>query len=341
MVWGVVTVGGSRLAGLRAGPFGMYDITGAILGGLIIGSIMAWMETRPIGRTRINAHPWLDITLRTLVYSSAVIVTVLLGRTVLSQFFSGQGVNQEAYFTIEQMFQDKRVIRFIILMILASFIVNFVLHLRLTIGPEHLTALFTGRYRVPVEEERVFVFIDLIDSTAIAQRLGALDFTHFKHDFFSDLTEPLMQTGGTIVQYVGDEVMITWKRDMLSKKHDPLLFLQLSRKQISANGGRYMQRFGTIPAFRTGVHAGTIVVAEVGDSRRDIVYSGDVVNTSARLLQACRPNNVNVLISAVAIQWLGIDTFPNFHEKGELLLRGRAEALKAWTYNEKSPVSLM
>ncbi len=328
IAWLVVSLGASRLAGMRTGDFGTYDIIGGLLCGIAIGTAMAWFETRPVRVGYINNHPWLDIALRTVLYTAVVAVVILVGRLLLFRFFPSEATG-EVWRSVPEMLNDRVIRRFIVLLLMASFALNFFLHLRLMMGPSNLQALFTGRYRLPVEEERLFVFIDLVDSTAIAERLGPLEFTHFKHDFFCDLAEPLLATGGHIVQYVGDEVMITWRKSALSAAHSPLRFLQLTLKQLERRRLHYERRFATVPRFRTGIHAGMVVVAEVGDTRRDIVYSGDTVNTAARLLQACRPQGVQLLLSERAREWIAASgaELPHFASQRAMELRGRSEPL--------------
>ena len=325
--WGAATVAVSRLSGLRTGPFLVQDMMAATLCALVMGLAMSWFETRPVRPGYINRQPWLDLVLRTFLYGVVVAATALLTRQFLLAAYPGESIVQIGP-DVADLFTNRAARRFLFLMLLASFGLNFVLHLRLVIGPDHLLALFTGKYRLPVEEHRLFLFIDLVDSTATAQRLGALEFTHFKHDFFSDLAGPIAATGGSIVQYVGDEVMLTWLSDEITAEDSPLRFIQLARRRIGRRRAYYEERYGTVPVFRSGAHAGEVVVAEVGDLRRDIVYSGDVVNAAARLLQSCRPEGCEGLVSRGALALLlplpeGVEV----RERDGLLLRGRAEEL--------------
>ena len=316
---------------MRTADFGLYDLVGAILCGVSIGGAMAWFETRPVRRDYVNRRPWLDLLMRTLLYAAVVGAVVLIGRQLLFRVFPAEATST-VWRPVAEMVRDPIIIRFMVLLVLASFVLNFVLHLRLAIGPRHLAAMFTGKYRLPVREQRMFLFMDLVSSTAIAERLGALEFTHFKHDFFCDLAEPLLVTGGQIVQYVGDEVMITWEQKDLSDRENPLRFLQLTQKLLARRTLHYEARYGTVPQFRTGIHAGEVVVAQVGDTRRDIVYSGDTVNAAARLLQGCRPAGVELLVSDTALAWLtaaGVEAV-DLREREPMTLRGRAEALGVW-----------
>lgn len=324
--WGATAVAASRLSGLRVAAFSLFDVLGAVVCALVMGLAMAWFETRPVRPGYVNRRPWLDLALRTALYAGVVSLATLLARELLEYEFPAES-SLAGWPSALEIFTDRRARRFLFLLLLASFAINFVLHLRLAIGPDHLLAFFTGKYRLPVEEERLFLFIDLIDSTAIAQRLGALEFTHFKHDFFSDLAEPIEATDGAIVQYVGDEVMLTWHVREIDADSSPLRFVLLARRSIDRRRAYYEERYGAVPSFRSGMHAGTVVVAEVGDLRRDIVYSGDVVNAAARLLQSCRPEGCEALVSRQALRLLTLPDGVRVRERAGLLLRGRAEEL--------------
>lgn len=332
VIWSIAAIVASRLSGMREGPFELFDIVGAILCGVTIGSAMSWFETRPLRPGYVNRLPWLDVAMRAVLYTGAVFVTMLIGRFILFNYFPDE-IRGEHWRPIGEMWNDIPIRRFIFLMFFASFGLNFVLHLRLMLGPKNMLAMFTGRYRLPVKENRLFLFIDLINSTEIAERLGPLEFTHFKHDFFCALAQPLLSTSGTIVQYVGDEVMLTWSIKDLDEKVCPFVFIDKSRKRINQQADYFEKRYGTLPTFRSGIHAGEVVVAEVGDTRRDIVYSGDVVNSAARLLQACRPEGVALLISEEAAQLIHVGFRQNLRRHGELQLRGRKGGMEVWTVN--------
>ena len=343
VVWSVTAIGLARLAGLQQRDFTWFELVGGLVIGLALGSVMAWSETRGLSTNRIGAPPWVDLFGRTALYTGAIIAAILLARALLYYLFPEE-VPADGPRTLGELWEDRRIRRFVILLFIASFALNFLLHLRLAVGPEHLAALFTGRYRQPAFQQRAFVFVDLVDSTPTAQALGPLEFTCFKHDFFSDIAEPLIVTGGRIVQYVGDEVMVTWHADDLSPGAEPFAFVATLESKLRRRAAAYETRYGRRPRFRTGIHYGEVVVAQVGDTRRDIVYSGDVVNTGARLLQACREQGVDGLASAVAVERFGRGTRAGQARRmhglapvslslkplGTLALRGRAAGLEAY-----------
>lgn len=59
----------------------------------------------------------------------------------------------------------------------------------------------------------------------------------------------------------------------------------------------YRREFGLVPTFRVGLHGGPIVAGECGDDKREIVYFGDTINTTARIQEACKELGRPLLVS--------------------------------------------
>jgi adenylate cyclase len=55
---------------------------------------------------------------------------------------------------------------------------------------------------------------------------------------------------------------------------------------------------------RAALHAGPVISGEIGESKRDIVFHGDVMNTATRLEQATRDLDRRFLVSADALNRL-------------------------------------
>ena len=206
---------------------------------------------------------------------------------------------------------------------LMSFVISFVWQVNRMLGPGTLTALLFGRYRRPVSEERIFMFLDLKDSTAIAERLGDVGFNAFKNDFYHDLSEPVLQTRGRIYEYVGDEVVITWTyRDGLRDGNCVRCFFLIER-EVRRSRREYLDRYGIVPDFKAAVHCGPVVTSEIGDLRKDIVHSGDTVNTTARIESLCKPLGQRLLVSAALLARLPPDLGLRLKDLGRRTLRGK------------------
>ena len=78
--------------------------------------------------------------------------------------------------------------------------------------------IIRGKYNTPKEEKRIFMFLDLNSSTAIAEQLGDETYHAFLKDFFADITDPILENEGEIYQYVGDEVVVAWNYEEGKKR---------------------------------------------------------------------------------------------------------------------------
>jgi adenylate cyclase len=214
---------------------------------------------------------------------------------------------------------------------LVSFVINFVRQLNRMLGPGTLGNLLLGRYHRPVAEDRIFMFLDLNDSTAIAAALGPLRFNDLKNDFFYDIVEPVLETRGQIYQYVGDEVVVTWTTERGLRQGNCLRCAFLVTERIHQRKDRYLARYGVVPGFKAGLHGGPVVTAEIGDIKKDIVHSGDTVNTAARIEAQCRPLERRVLVSAALLNRCQVPEELEIEDMGERELRGKVEALRLYS----------
>ena len=156
------------------------------------------------------------------------------------------------------------------------------------VGYRTFMALLLGRYRRPFAERRFFLFVDVVGSTAIAERLGALEAHRFLAAVFSAVAEPIELCRGEIYQYVGDEIVITWvEADGVADARALRCFFAM-RAALAADANRFVQRFGVRAELRAALHLGEVIAGEVGQVRRAIVFHGDVMNTTGRLEQATR-----------------------------------------------------
>jgi adenylate cyclase len=191
--------------------------------------------------------------------------------------------------------------------------------------------LLLGRYHRPVAEERIFMFLDLNNSTAIAEALGPLRFNDFKNDFFHDLAEPVLETRGQIYQYVGDEAVVTWTVERGLRQGNCLRCAHLVTERIHQRRDRYLARYGMVPEFKAGLHGGPVVTAEIGDIKKDIVYSGDTVNTASRVEAQCRPLERRVLVSEALLRQCRVPEELVLEDMGERELRGKVETLRLFS----------
>jgi adenylate cyclase len=200
---------------------------------------------------------------------------------------------------------------------------QLVLQINSKFGHGALGDIIRGKYNTPKEEKRIFMFLDLNSSTTIAERLGDEKYHELLKDFFSDITNPILDNNGEIYQYVGDEVIVAWKyEDGLRNSQCVKCFFEI-KVYIENMREKYVRRYGLLPSFKAGIHFGKVVAGEVVIIKRDITYSGDVLNTTSRILTLCKKFNAEVLTSADLISELKLSKKYLARPIGSIKLRGK------------------
>jgi adenylate cyclase len=199
------------------------------------------------------------------------------------------------------------------------------------VGEGVLFNFIAGRYRRPRIEERVLLFIDMETSTAIAERLGESGFLDFLNRFVADVTGPIVAQFGTIYKYVGDEIIVSWPLAVGLRNAHCVRACFDARARLDALADLYRRDFGCRADFRAALHCGPVVIGELGIVRMEIALLGDTMNTTARILQACRDAGHRVLASAVLVDRLS--ALPADVAKcaiGQLRLRGKEQEIELY-----------
>ena len=92
----------------------------------------------------------------------------------------------------------------------------------------------------------------------------------------------------------------------------------------------FARDFGVTPGLRAALHGGRVIAGEVGDSKREIVFHGDPMNTASRIEQLTRDLGRRFIVSGDALARLaGVDRY-SIEDLGEQTLRGRAAAMRVY-----------
>lgn len=218
--------------------------------------------------------------------------------------------------------------------LLLSVFFNFYYIVTTLIGKNILGKLFVGMYRNPLETDRVFMFLDIASSTSIAEKTGHLKFLSLVNDFFTDIAEPIRQTKGEIYKYVGDEVIVTWKtKDAIQHANCIRCFLLIDELMLKRSD-YYLKKYDIVPGYKAGLHGGLAVTGELGYTKREIAYMGDVLNTTARIEEACKIFDKRLLISEVIMQQLELPVQVIATEVGNVKLRGKTNEMRLFSIEQ-------
>jgi adenylate cyclase len=217
-----------------------------------------------------------------------------------------------------------------------------VLRVRDLIGSEAFTNLILGRYHRPLSEERIFLFLDLVGSTAYAETHGDFAAQELLKEVFAAIAEPVRRHRGQIDDYIGDQVIISWPLMRGVERARCIACVFAIRRTLANDRNRWIATFGLVPELRAALHGGSVVTAEIGVDRHKIAYFGDVMNATARLEGLCRDTKRSVLISEAVLARMPV--LPDGIEAealGRHVLRGRSGAMAVHALVERRKLVLI
>lgn len=319
---------GAVYGGATAGP-GARALLAALMTSIPIGVLHALLAASWIAGIEMFLLPrismrWLD----TLPFAAVVVLKTLVYGAIAGAILAGQP--GERLFGVVTVYNARTGLIAVFLSLVPVAVVVMMFQAAGLVGYRTFMALLLGKYRRPYAERRFFLFVDVVGSTAIAERLGALEAHRFLAAVFSAVAEPIEMCRGEIYQYVGDEIVITWVDADGVADARALRCLFAMRSALAADANRFVQRFGVRPELRAALHLGEVIAGEVGQVRRAIVFHGDVMNTTGRLEQATRETGCSFIASAQALASLRLPPEIRIHDLGTLALRGRMEPLHAF-----------
>ncbi|MBV6647437.1 MAG: adenylate/guanylate cyclase domain-containing protein [Cyclobacteriaceae bacterium] len=333
-----------KLAGLNElgiyVPAEVYDINwvAPTFSGLLIGLGFSFLEYRlfPMLSSRL-AHLWMSL-LRLITFSCCIVGSLVLVHTLADLVVFGQ-ILRSAQETWAFLTGTLFITLYLYLMIL-GLALNFFRAIGNRFGHGILVNYIVGKYREPVEEDRIFMFIDLDGSTKIAEDLGHTRYSRFLNKCFSDLSILLPDYDAEVYQYVGDEAVVTWNMQQL-KDHSKPAFLYLAfERLLERNRSNYEEKFGVFPTFKASINAGKVIVTELGQQRKELAYHGDVLNTASRVLELCSKMKKRLLTTSSLSRAFETNQRLTVQFVSDLVLRGKDHKTEVYEVYPKTASSI-
>jgi len=295
-------------------------ILAAIIAGLSIGTFeifyfQDYFRTKPFGYT---------VFIKSLIYSFAMVVLIIVGLLFDQSFNTSKSIfHLDVIKGVEIYLSGSGVWAFVIYWTAIVILTQIFILMRDSFGYGVLPNFILGRYNKPKEERRIFMFLDIKSSTTIAEKLGHIQYHNLLNDFFDDINDSIIFTKGEIYQYIGDEITVSWTvGNGIENENCLRCFFSIGDK-IESNSARYMERFGLVPDFKAGLHCGNVTIGEVGVIKKEIVFTGDVLNTAARIEGLCNTYDVRLLVSRKLLDLLQIENRYKKNVIAEIILRGK------------------
>ena len=278
------------------------------MGGFAIGAVEEFYVQARAGRWLRTMHP-----LKSILIYGAVVCVIFFAVIYLGHLFLGRLDRlPDAYarlpITIPMAFGIS------LFGILVLRVIGF-------IGLRTLFYLLIGKYHRPVIEKKVFLFLDIRDSTAMVEALGAIKVKALIGKFLFDISKPITDHGGEIYLYTGDGLIAMWDWGKAKVRDNLVGAVDAIYAAVDGEKAEYLDIFERVPEFRIGVHGGDVVISEQGDTKRAIGVYGATINIAARLEQAAKTLGESCLFSADIVAHFGANK-DRFDFIGEEAVKG-------------------
>jgi len=302
----------------------------ATAAGLIIGIILGIADVLLAGSNiRKRTFGFLVLT-KAIIYISIIVVVITAVYAVTDLLVDKQSLQQTER-DLLAFFHQRFLLSIIIFSLFTSFMVSFLKQVNQKFGPGIMVPLIFGKYYKPKQEERIFMFLDLRSSTTYAEQIGHVRFSQMIQDCFYDLATQVEEFSAEIYQYVGDEAVLTWKMKSGLKNLNCIHCFFAFEDQLKSRAAYYSEQYGFVPEFKAGLNSGLVMVAEVGEIKKEIAYHGDVLNTAARIQAQCNSLGKDLLISEQLKNILPLSNDFALNSLGSSELKGKMEAVGIWS----------
>ncbi|HUM46754.1 MAG TPA: adenylate/guanylate cyclase domain-containing protein [Chitinophagales bacterium] len=299
------------------------------IAGLAIGFILGILDIfLAHSKMRKRSFGFL-VMMKGLIYIGSIILVISLIHFITG-LFDGLSIQEEMW-KLREFYQQGFLVSILVYALFISFLISFIKQVNQKFGPGILVPMLLGKYYKPLQEDRIFLFLDLRSSTTYAEKIGHVLYSELIQDCFYDLALEVEKYRAEIYQYVGDEAILTWKLKTGLLDNNCLRITHAFNEQLQSRSAHYMGKYGVVPEFKGGVNSGLVMVAEIGEIKKEIAYHGDVLNTASRIQSQCNLYGKNLLISEQLKNLLPKANDLKFELIGTLELKGKKELVSIYS----------
>ncbi|NJM29864.1 MAG: adenylate/guanylate cyclase domain-containing protein [Rhizobiales bacterium] len=242
--------------------------------------LMIWTRSRPT--------PW--NWLARMALHLGVILVCLLG----TQFVFDALVYRRGIFSTISIYETAQDATFSALVLL---LVVFILEMRALLGGRVVTNSFLGGAVAPREEQRIFLLLDMIGSSGIAETLGDRRYHGFLDQTFRRVERTIAEEGGEIYTFIGDAMIASWPLAAPERNARALRGLFRVLNDLDAAAPGFENSYGHRARLRGVLHGGPVIIGEYGGARRQVTYLGEVLNVTSRLERFAKLSGHEILVT--------------------------------------------
>lgn len=174
-------------------------------------------------------------------------------------------------------------------------------------------------------------FSDVQGFTSISEGLNPEELTSLLNDYLSEMTDIILESGGTIDKYEGDAIIAFWNAPVDLEDHSRrgVEAMIQCQKRLAELRPALEQRAGRPFYMRVGINTGDAVVGNMGSKNRfDYTMLGDSVNLAARLEGLNKQFGTYSMCSAASKEEaVACGTSLKFRELARVAVVGKKEAV--------------
>ncbi len=177
--------------------------------------------------------------------------------------------------------------------------------------------------------ELTIFFSDLEGFTTISEGLEPQELTQLLNEYLTDMTDIILESGGTLDKYEGDAIIAFWNAPVDQPDHAQrgCRASVLCQRKLSERRAEFEERFGATLRMRIGLNSGPVIVGNMGSNQRfDYTVLGDAANLAARLEGANKVFGSYLMISDATLEAVGGTMLSR--ELGDLRVVGRKQPVK-------------
>ena len=300
-----------------------YALTIVLPGAFLLGLVIGVLEEFYF-ESKLNKY---SLGIKLLIKNGIYLGMIISFMIILALFANAHGLNRPFYDVevLSLVWQFITAFAFWSIVLYSAFNITIALYYSETqtgLGQKMFANFFLGKYHRPVQERRIFMFLDMKSSTTIAERMGHVRYYDLLNDYYDTMTDAIIDSNGEIYQYVGDEVIITWEEEDGIKLNQCIECFKSIKNAFQMRAEYFRQSYGLVPQFKAGIHTGQVTSGEIGTLKKEIIYTGDVLNTAARIQGLCNDYEADLLISLTLFELLNLSNYSH-KEIGSLMLKGK------------------
>ncbi len=289
----------------------------------LMSLIMGYLLVVALKKLFRSFHLWAAFLIKSLILLVAAFLMQLLLYAVNSVSVWGLPISSAFH---SFLFDINSVLQKILYWLVLFIITQLIIEINEKYSPGVFIDILFGKYVKPKTEKRIVMFIDLKDSTSIGEKLENKQYFKFIREFIYQVSDALIQYGGRIYQYVGDEIVVSWTYNNKNIKNCMKALLK-AHKNLQKKSDHFRRYYGLVPEYRVGIHVGDVTVGEIGVIKKDLAMSGDTMNTTARIRSACSELNEKYIVSKDFIEHADLESW-QVESLGPVELKGKEEEIE-------------